>query len=48
MELKEYLLALAVRPHTLTPSASSTTGIGEDLRLDTTSLSPILLALTRY
>lgn len=33
---------------TLTPSASSTTGTGLDLRLDTTSLSPLLLAVTRY
>lgn len=32
----------------LTPSASSTTGTGVDLRLETTSLSPLLLALTRY
>lgn len=32
----------------LTPSPSSTTGTGVDLRLETTSLSPLLLALTRY
>lgn len=32
----------------LTPSASSTTGTGVDLRLETTSLSPLLLALTKY
>lgn len=32
----------------LTPSASSITGTGEDFRLVTTSLSPILLALTMY
>lgn len=32
----------------LTPSAISTTGTGVDLRLETTSLSPLLLALTKY
>lgn len=34
--------------HWLTPSASSTTGTGVALRLETTSLSPQLLALTKY